>query len=132
MMNKARVISDFLVALARQVELLSDEELEGLLDDAALGSILRQRPRSQSKERAEPADVQSQAEALMGELASKSSRAEAAEFLAALAPSKRVLIEAAKMREVHIVKQDSLKTISEKLIENVVGSRLDSARIRGA
>lgn len=131
-MNKARIISDFLVALARQVESLTDEELEGLLDDAALGRILRQRPKPPSKNHMGLADVRSQAEALMGELATKSSREEAARFLAELAPSKRILVEAAKMREVHVVKQDTLKTISEKLVENVVGSRLDSARIRGA
>jgi hypothetical protein len=131
-MNRARVISDFLVALARQVESLTNEELENLLDGAAVGRILRQEQKSRPKKRVEPADVQSQAAAVMGELASKSTREEAAAFLAALAPSKRVLTEAAKMREVHVVKQDTTKTISEKLIENVVGSRLDSARIRGA
>jgi hypothetical protein len=130
-MNKGRIISDFLLALARQVESLTDDELAGLLDDVSLGRILRQRPTSRSRQRIKQGDVRSQAEALMGELARTSSRQEAAEFLAALAPSKYVLTEAAKMREVHVVKQDTLKTISEKLVENVVGSRLDSARIRG-
>lgn len=131
-MNKARIISDFLVALARRVELLTDEELEGMLDDAVLSCILGQQPKSRSRKRLEPTDVELQPEALIVELASKSSREEAAEFLATRAPSKRVLTEAAKIREVHVAKEDTVKTISEKLVENVVGSRLDSARIRGS
>ena len=130
-MNKARIISDFLVVLARRVKTLTDEEVEALLDDADLRHILREKPKFRLQKRTDLADVQSQADSLMKDLDKKSSREEAAKFLAALAPRKPVLIEAAKMREVHVVKQDTLKIISDKLVENVVGSRLDSARIRG-
>src|SRR5437588_13080040 len=113
-MNKGRAISEFLVALARHVERLTDEELEWLLKDAGLGGILRKQPTSRRTERVEQAEVQSQAEALMRELANQTSRERAAGFLANLAPSRRVLIEAAKMRDVHIIRQDTVSTISEK------------------
>ena len=130
-MSKARIISDFLVALSRQVENLTEEELEQLLNDAALVRILRQTARSRPKKSIDIGAWQSQAQALMKELATKSTREEAAAFLESLSPTKRTLTEAAKLREVHVVKQDTIKSISEKLVENVVGSRLDSARIRG-
>jgi hypothetical protein len=131
-MNKGRVISEFLVTLARQVERLEDEELDVLLKDAGVGGIFRVQSKSSRPKTADRAEVQLEAEALMRELANQPSREGAKAFLDALSPSRRVLIEAAKMREVHIVREDTVKTISEKLVENVVGSRLDSARIRGA
>lgn len=130
-MNKARIISDFLMVLARHVESLTDAEVNEILNDKSLRRIFTQKPKLQVKKPEEPAEVHLKAEALMKDLTNKSSREEAVEFLDQLAPNKSVLIEAAKIREVHIVKQDTLKTISDKLIENVVGSRLDSARIRG-
>jgi hypothetical protein len=130
-MSKGRVISEFLLALARQIEHLTDEELNALLRDAGIDGILRNRSKSLRPKNFDRSVQRTEAEALMQELANQPSRESARELLIGLAPSRRVLVEAAKVREVHIAKEDTISTISEKLVENVVGSRLDSARIRG-
>lgn len=130
-MNKGQIIAQFLVSLARKVEQLSEEELELLLHDGALAGLLRQRTNYSSAKAKQPEDVQRQAESLMADLANRATREEATNFLSELSPSKRVLSAAAKMRQVHVLKQDTVAVISRKLVENVVGSRLDSARIRG-
>jgi hypothetical protein len=131
-MNKGRAVSEFLVALARQVEHLTDEELDVMLKDAGLKGVFRSQSKSPRPKSLSQMEVRCEAEALMQKLANQSSREGASALLATLAPSRRVLIEAAKMREVHIIREDTVITITAKLIENVVGSRLDSARIRGA
>jgi hypothetical protein len=129
-MSKGRVISEFLLALARQIEHLTDDELNALLRDAGIDGILRNRSKN-LRPNFERSVQRTEAEALMLELAKQPSRESARDLLISLAPSRRVLVEAAKIREVHVAKEDTISTISEKLVENVVGSRLDSARIRG-
>jgi hypothetical protein len=127
-MNSGRVISEFLKAVARAVDGLSDEEVQQLLRSAGVRGLLKSRrgrsARSQNIDHA-------QAVELMEKLIHMPSREDATSYLRELAPNRLVLLEAAKLREVHVLKQDTNPVIINKLVENVVGSRLDSAAIRG-
>ena len=131
-MDKGRIISQFLRTLAHQVEQLSDEEVKSLLESAGLKALLSRKRQPLKRTHVEPAEVRAEARSLMNGLIGQPSRDAARELLSSLSPTRRVLIEAAKLREVHVARHDTVASISEKLVENVVGSRLDSARIRGS
>lgn len=130
-MNKSYVISAFLKALARHVERLSDDELEKALESAGFAGIFHSRPKSKSISKVEKWQIKEEAERLVSDLERQTSREGAERSISRTDPTRRVLIEAAKMRDVHVTRQDTVVTISQKLVENLVGSRLDSARIRG-
>jgi hypothetical protein len=133
-MNSGRVISEFLIAVARAVDGLSDKEVQELLGSAGVSGLLRLRGRPKKPVRAQNIDgatIHTQAVTLMEKLAHMGSREDATSYLIELAPNRRVLLQAAKLREVHVLKQDTNPVIMNKLVENVVGSRLDSAAIRG-
>ncbi len=130
-MNKGAVLSKLLRALADAVEALSDDEVEELLSRNGVGPLLsrgRSWPASPKDEKQRPKEA---AEALMNSLKSVTSRDAAAAVLEREHPTRAVLVEAAKIRNVHVLKQDTVDVLRIKLIENVVGSRLDSAAIRG-
>jgi hypothetical protein len=133
-MNSGRVISEFLKAVARAVDGLSDAEVQQLLRSAGVRGVLRSGGRSKNPTRSQNvngAAIHAQAVELMETLIHMPSREDAASYLEELAPNRLVLLEAAKLREVHVLKQDTNPVIMNKLVENVVGSRLDSAAIRG-
>lgn len=130
-MNKGAVISTFLRALANAVEAIPDGELDELLRRDGLRGLLgrgRKRPASSKTPKPRPKE---EAAALMAKLVLATTRNEAAAILERDPPTRNVLVEAAKTRNVHILKQDTNEVLRTKLIENVVGSRLDSAAIRG-
>jgi hypothetical protein len=133
-MNSGRVISEFLKAVARAVDGLSDEEVQQLLRSAGVRGLLRSEGRSKNPARSQNIDgaaTHAQAVELMEKLVHMPSREDATSYLRELAPNRLVLLAAAKLREVHVLKQDTNPVIMNKLVENVVGSRLDSAAIRG-
>lgn len=59
------------------------------------------------------------------------SREEGQGILAELRLTRRELVAVAHERSVHITKQDSVSRIEEKLVEAIIGSRLNSQAIRG-
>lgn len=133
-MNSGRTISKFLAAVARAVDGLTDKEIKALLKSSGVNGLFNPNERSKKSARTQNVDgapVHAQAVTLMEHLAQMASREAATSYLADLAPKRAVLLQAAKLREVHVLKQDSNSVIKDKLVENVVGSRLDSAVIRG-
>jgi hypothetical protein len=134
-MNKGQVISKLLRALADAIDGLDENELQAMLSHSGLRELVpatrQPAPRSRGC-RSDPAEIQAQSRLIMENLTTMGSRTEALSFLNDLKPTRLVLLDAAKLRDVHIQKQDTNAVIMEKLVANVVGSRLDSAAIRGS
>jgi hypothetical protein len=68
----------------------------------------------------------------MRRLAEAPNREAGASLLRELSLSKRELLDLARHRSLHIMKDDSLRRIEEKLVEAVIGSKLNSLAIRGS
>jgi hypothetical protein len=70
-------------------------------------------------------------EYLLEQLNRVSTREAASELLERLNLTRKELIAVARPRNVHVTKDDNVQKIKEKLVESVVGSRLNSLAIRG-
>ena len=134
-MDKSEIVSRFLRALADAVDALDERELQGLLRSSKLDTLL---PRSGSrgrssrtKTRPDPRETREIAQAMMRDLLVCESREDAQSFLDDFGATRAILVEAAKLRDVPVAKQDTVPFIKQKLVANAVGSRLDSAAIRG-
>ena len=68
---------------------------------------------------------------LLEQLKEVSTREAAYEILEKLDFTRRDLEAMARDRNVHVTKDDNVRRIKEKLVEVIVGSRLNSAAIRG-
>jgi hypothetical protein len=68
---------------------------------------------------------------IMDRLQQAPDREAGASLLRELSLSKRDLLDLARNRSVHIMKEDSLRRIEEKLVEAIIGSKLNSQAIRG-
>lgn len=132
-MNNGYVISKFLRSLAIAVERMSDQEIDELLRVGGATALARRAKTSRrgSKPAKPRADIQAEAANIVDTISRIPSREEAARILDGLAPTRSVLAQAAKLRQIHVAKDDTNSVIREKLVEHLVGSRLDSAAIRG-
>ena len=74
-----------------------------------------------------PLDVEN----LLGQLNNVPSREAAFEILERLSFTRKELEALARPRSVHVTKDDNVQRIKEKLVEAIVGSRLNSLAIRG-
>jgi hypothetical protein len=72
-----------------------------------------------------------EADALLGQLDKASTREAAFEILERLDLTRKELEGLARPRSVHFTKDDNVQRIKEKLVEAIVGSRLNSLAIRG-
>jgi hypothetical protein len=70
-------------------------------------------------------------ETLLEQLLKASTREGASEILEKLNFTRKELEALARPRSVHVTKDDNVQRIKEKLIEAIVGSRLNSLAIRG-
>lgn len=130
MSNKNRVASAFLRALADAIDELHERELDALLRGARIDTLIKSSAKNQRATSSDDPSVSQQAEVLMSNLTQASSRNEARNYLRMMKPSRRILVRLAQGRDVHVIKEDTIAVLIEKLVENVVGSRLDSAAIR--
>jgi len=128
--KKNRVTSMFLRALADAVDELSEKELERLLNSSGIGTLIKTGSRKPQAVREEDYSLVHQVHDVMFNLSQTSSREEALRYLTQLRPSRRLLVMLANNRDVHVVKQDTIGILIEKIVANVVGSRLDSDAIR--
>jgi hypothetical protein len=64
-------------------------------------------------------------------LENSTSREQGHSFLADVSSSRDQLLAAARLRSIHITKEDNLSRIREKLVESIIGARLSSRAIRG-
>jgi hypothetical protein len=117
------------------MESMSDAEILQMFREAGkTGLVAKSRGKlseNKSYSKASSGVIREQAESLLNELVSAGTRDEAAEILAKWNPSRALILQAARIRELHIRKEDTNAALREKLVENIVGARLDSAAIRG-
>jgi hypothetical protein len=72
-----------------------------------------------------------QANDIVHRLQQARTRDEGTSILVDLNLTKRELVAIARARSVHITKEDNIRRIEEKLVEALIGSRLNSQAIRG-
>jgi hypothetical protein len=119
--------------LAKLVERMSLDELQYLLKtledtnpSAKLREALPQRRAKGSK-----SQLHMGTDEIMNRLQTAPDREAGSLLLRELSLSKRDLLDLARNRSVHITKEDSLRRIEEKLVEAIIGSKLNSQAIRG-
>jgi hypothetical protein len=125
-----REIANLLRAIADLIERNNLPEIEALTTAMARGAS-NQRPKKTSdlgkpKYRALP-DLS----AIATRILDASDRAEAKEILERENLTRKELTQLGQAHNVHIVKEDKVELIEAKIIEALVGSRLNSRAIRG-
>jgi hypothetical protein len=127
-------LADFLRRLAGAVETMTASDLEDFLH----GLKSPRRTLKTGGNFGAPNTKRSQiisenvAAEILGRLQAAQSTEEGFRILREFDLTRRDLIEIARARSVHIVKEDSVPRIEEKLVEAVIGSRLNSQAIRGS
>lgn len=132
--SKNKITSSFLRSFADAIDALDEKELQAVLDVAGLKKILAPKKKYTRVTDSVVEDrnrVQNLAHEIVAALSTMTTTEKALEYLDGLKTSRAVLVEAGRMRDVHIVKQDNVETIKTKLIARMVGYRLDSSAIRG-
>ena len=124
-------IAELLRAVASVVESSDTFELKELIRELNKRSDTQfssERPNSKtSQDKLE----KGRAVEIIDDLQRSTTREEAASLLGSFKLSRRQLTDLARVRSVHVTKDDNIARIEEKLIEAVVGSRLNSEAIRG-
>jgi hypothetical protein len=125
-------ISQLLRRIADAIETMTEEELNRFL--AALPSGKRS-TKSSARVPLNADKIRNfssaQLQAIVHQLEQASTREEGAKFLYELNLSRSDLATIARVRNVHVTKYDNVPRIIEKLVETVIGSRLNSRAIRG-
>ena len=132
--NKINVTANYLRALADVVERLSEREIDNLLNSVGLTRLVSTPGSLKSKVPANSIisqNVKQEAEQLLSYLSLCASRVEAYDMIGQVKPTKRVLLEAARSLDLYTDKADRNGNIIDRLIAHTVGSRLDTAAIRG-
>jgi hypothetical protein len=129
-MSKRDISSHFLRSLADAIDALSEQEFRTLLATAGLRRLVQAAGRSDSRTKANRENLIIEAQALLSRLHEMPSREQARSYLTSDTPSRNVLIHAAKLRDMHVAKSDTVSVLIEKLVSNVVGAKLDSYAIR--
>ena len=128
---RGAIVARILSAIASAVERMDDEQLEAFAENL-------KRPlqtpgkfrRSEVKNRHAKIDP-IELERILSDLVSCKTRQEGSDLLDQLALSRKELESLARMRRIHIIKDDNVAKIKEKLIEAIIGARLSSEAIRG-
>ena len=129
-MSKRDISSKFLRALADAIDSLSEDEFRILLATAGLRQLVQSVGRSDPRTNANRDVLIFEAGSLLSILEEMESREKARDYLARNTPSRNVLIHAAKLRDMHVAKSDTISILVEKLVSNIVGAKLDSRAIR--
>lgn len=124
-------IAQILRRLAKIVEGMDPSEIQEFLH-----SLEVQNPSAKSRDtERRPKSGKSQLHVGTNEILSRlqtaPDRETGASLLRELSLTKRDLLDLARSRSVHITKEDSLRRIEEKLVEAIIGSKLNSQAIRG-
>jgi hypothetical protein len=109
--------------LANSLEQMPNEIFEQLLGQ----SKNPKRKVSQKREKITPAQVAS----LTRNIAEAKTREEAARILEEANCTRDDLVALSRFNKIHVSKQDNVSDLLSKLVEGLVGSRLNSSAIRG-
>jgi hypothetical protein len=126
-------LAQLLRAIANSVEKLDNAQL-----DDFIASLRRHRltensvPNEKSISKKKHAKVDpAELERIITQLNEAVTRDEGANLLDRIDLSRKELERLARMRDIHISKDDNISKIKEKLVEVIIGSRLSSRAIRG-
>ncbi|MBU8546849.1 MULTISPECIES: hypothetical protein [Roseomonadaceae] len=100
----------------------------------AVAEALEKKPssgRRQSSKAQKNLDLRSDLDLVTSKLMQISDRGEGRGFLASLRLSRADLTLIGRKNNVHILKEDNLSAIEDKIIESLIGARLNSKAIRG-
>jgi hypothetical protein len=117
-------------ALARAIEELDDEQVEifiSSLTQLAPGSLPRKQPTRASHSKVDRFAL----DEVLRKLSEFSTRQEGLEFIGQMDLRRKELEMLAKLRSIHVTKEDTVERIREKLVEALIGARLNSQAIRG-
>ncbi len=126
-------LAQLLRAMASSIEKLDEHQL-----DEFIANLRRQRfadkPSATEKTvakkkhaKVDPAEL----DRIIAQLNELRTRDEGARLLDRLDLSRKELERLAKLRDIHVSKDDNVSKIKEKLVEVIIGSRLSSQAIRG-
>lgn len=127
--TNAKILSLLLKKFTKEIESLSDVELEELADSPD-PLIRRTRPRVQG-DKVSLKDEKFDASAVIRALKDMKVREEGATYLANVAPTKGQLTIIARGLDLPVNKRNSQEEIAAKIIEATIGYRIRSAAIRG-
>jgi len=120
-------LAQLLRALANSIEKLDEAQLNEFIADM-------RRPRSPSAgiarkkhSKVDPIEL----EKVLAKLNDLTTREEGTKLLDGLDLNRKELERLARLRDIHVSKDDNVSRIKEKVVEVVIGSRLNSRAIRG-
>lgn len=119
--------------MAELIEAMDDTEFEDFLGDIRSARPTPKSAGSRRTPRQEPpakSDSYTSRE-IVNRLQEADTREEGALILEQLHLTRRELVAVAHARSVHVTKEDNISRIEQKLIEAIIGSRLNSQAIRG-
>lgn len=129
--DQKKDIARILNVVADLSELLSPRDFRELIHDLEFrAGYLRSRKHQSSVRENTTASVASYDE-VISDLERVNSRYEGEKIIADAGYTKQQLTDIAKRLKVHVVKQDNMSRLAEKIIETLIGSRLSSQAIRG-
>lgn len=133
MTTEAFLLAQILRRLAKKVEGMDSNEMHKFLRDLDVKNPSEKSREVSSERRAKGGKSQLYVgtNEILNRLQTAPDREAGAMLLRELSLSKRDLLELARTRSVHITKEDSLRRIEEKLVEAIIGSKLNSQAIRG-
>lgn len=116
-------------ALSTLFEFGDERALRAIANDLERRSKSLTETRHRSMHIAEQSSIDPSA--ILDALEKTSTREQGELMLADLQLSRKELTQIAKLGDVHVVKEDTVSVIVEKLVEAIIGARLRSAAVRG-
>lgn len=116
--------------LASTIETMSDAEIDAFFAGMAAGELQAAKPAARRSKRPGKTDL-GEVDEMIANLQSANSREAAASYLGNLRLTRRDLTAMARRAHVHITKEDNVEQVEQKLVEALVGARLNSLAIRG-
>jgi hypothetical protein len=127
---KGKQLAHFLRAIAQAVENADDSQIDNLIASLSRLTSNERTTKPSSKPPRQDVDEASLQETLE-RIGMLSSREEGLKLLEQLDFKRKDLLALAKHRDVHTSKDDSVLRLREKLVERLIGARLNSQAIRG-
>lgn len=126
-------LADVLRQLASAIEAMTANDLKEFLEGLKSGKRITRTALDPNTSKAKRNSVigRQAVSDILGRLQGAQSTEEGFKLLRELHLTRRDLVEIARERSVHIIKEDSVHRIEEKLVEAIIGSRLNSQAIRG-
>lgn len=128
---RGNALAKILRRIADAVDKLDEAELDSFLTNLSRKDYL-----SEASKKKTPKNVHAKLdpvalEDVLSQLGSMTTRASGHDLLDRLELSRKELEALARLRSIHVTKDDNLARIREKLVEGVIGARLSSRAIRG-